>query len=112
MPATPGLDRFALKTGRSRSIQLRVMGVTVELENLGDAQLCRDIVARVEHAFSDRKDAWQVSIAGSRESESWEMRVAGPNGFERTYTLSRTAGEHTPEAIRRLTLQLLPANPS
>jgi hypothetical protein len=88
------------------------MGVTVELENLGDALLCREIVARVEHAFSDRKGAWQVSIAGSRESESWEMRVAGPNGFERTYTLSRTAGEHTPEAIRRLTLQLLPANPS
>jgi len=88
------------------------MGVTVELENLGDALLCREIVARVEHAFSDRKGAWQVSIAGSRESESWEMRVAGPHGFERTYTLSKTAGEHTPEAISRLTLQLLPANPS
>jgi hypothetical protein len=88
------------------------MGVTVELENLGDAELCQDIVVRVEHAFSDRKGEWLVSIAGSRESESWEMRVAGPDGFERTYTLSRAAGEHTPEAIRKLTLQLVPANPS
>jgi hypothetical protein len=51
------------------------MGVTFELENLGDAQLCPEIVARVEHAFSDKKGEWRVSIAGSRESESWEMRV-------------------------------------
>jgi hypothetical protein len=86
------------------------MGVTVELENLGDVQLCQEIVARVEHAFSDRKGEWRMSIAGSRESEGWQMRVAGPNGFERTYTLSRAAGEHTPEAIRRLILQLVPAS--
>lgn len=88
------------------------MGVTVELENLGDAQLCQEIVARVEHAFSDKKGEWRVSIAGSRESEGWEMRVAGPNGFERTYTLSRAAEEHAPEAIGRLILQLVPANAS
>lgn len=88
------------------------MGVSVELENLGDVQLCQEIAARVEHAFSDRKGQWRVSIAGSRESESWEMRVAGPKGFERTYTLSRAAGEHTPEAIRGLILQLVPANAS
>ena len=101
---------------RRRAIPVRynctVMGVTVELENLRDVQLCQEIVARVEHAFSDRKGEWRMSIAGSRESESWEMRVAGPNGFERTYTLSRAAGEHTPEAIGRLILQLVPASPS
>ena len=88
------------------------MGVTVELENLGDPQLCQEIVARVEHALSDRKGQWRVSIAGSRQTESWELRVAGPNGFERTDTLSRAAGEHIPEAIRRLTLLLVPAIPS
>jgi hypothetical protein len=87
------------------------MGVTVELENLGDVPLCQEIVAGAEHALSDRKGQWRVSIAGSRESESWEMRVTGPNGFERTYNLSR-AGEHIPEAIRRLILQLVPASPS
>lgn len=88
------------------------MGVTVELQNLGDAQLCHDINARVEHSFTDRPGEWRVSIAGSRASENWEMRVEGLNGFERTYTLARAAGEHEPEAIRRLIVQLVPRSSS
>ena len=84
------------------------MGVTIELQNLGDAQLSREIVASVEHALSDKSGEWQVSIAGSRGSENWEMRVEGPNGFERSYTLADAAGQHEPEAIRRLILQLIP----
>jgi len=51
-----------------------------------------------------------VSIAGSRASQDWEMRVEGPNGLERSYTLAGSAGEHEPEAIRRLILQLIPAS--
>jgi hypothetical protein len=85
------------------------MGVTVELQNLGDAQLCRDITAHLEHAFSGRQGEWRVSIAGSRVvAESWDLRVDGPNGFERSYTLSAAAGEHEPAAIRVLVLRLLP----
>ena len=84
------------------------MGVTVELQNLGDAQLCRDIPAHLEHAFSGRQGEWRVSIAGSRVAESWDLRVDGPNGFERSYTLSAAAGEHEPGAIRMLVLRLLP----
>ena len=84
------------------------MGVTVELQNLGDAQLCRDITAHLEHAFSGRQDEWRVSIAGSRVAESWDLRVEGTNGFERSYTLSAAAGEHEPAAIRMLVLRLLP----
>jgi len=86
------------------------MGVTIELQNLGDAQLCRDVTAHIEHAFADRRGDWRVSIAGSRASQNWEMRVEGPNGFERSYTLAGSAGEHEPEAIRRLILQLMPAS--
>jgi hypothetical protein len=86
------------------------MGVTIELQNLGDAQLCRDITAHIEHAFADRRGDWRVSIAGSRATENWEMRVEGPNGFERPYTLDDSAGEHEPEMIRRLILQLMPAS--
>ena len=86
------------------------MAVTIELRNLGDAQLCRDVTAHIEHAFADRRGDWRVSIAGSRASENWEMHVEGPNGFERTYTLMGSAGEHEPEAIRRLILQLIPAS--
>jgi hypothetical protein len=85
------------------------MAVTVELQNLGDAQLCREITAHIEHAFADRRRNWRVSIAGSRASENWEMRMEGPNGFERSYSLAASAGEHHPEAIRRLILQLLAA---
>jgi hypothetical protein len=86
------------------------MGVTIELQNIGDAQLCRDITAHIEHTFADRRGDWRVSIAGSRASENWEMRVEGPKGFERSYTLAGSAGEHAPAAIRRLILQLIPAS--
>lgn len=88
------------------------MGVMVELHNLGDAQLCREIVASIEHALSPKPGAWRVAVAGSRASENWEMRIEGPNGFERSYTLAGAAGEHEPEGIRRLILQLVPAGSS
>jgi hypothetical protein len=83
------------------------MGVTVELQNLGDAQLSREILASVEHALSDKPGEWRVSIAGSHAAENWEMRVEGPNGFERSYTLASGAGQHEPEAIRKLILKLV-----
>ena len=93
-----------------RAIKCSGMGVTIELQNLGDAQLCREITACIEHAFADRRGDWRVSIAGSRASQNWEMRMEGPNAFERTYTLAGATGEHEPEAIRRLVLQLIPAS--
>jgi hypothetical protein len=86
------------------------MGVSIELQNLGDAQLCREITAQVEHALSDRQGAWRVSIAASRASENWEMRIEGPHGFERSYSLAGSAGEHQPETISRLIAQLVPPN--
>jgi hypothetical protein len=85
------------------------MGVIVELQNLGDARVSGEITAFIEHAFSAKSGEWQVSIAGSIGSENWEMRVEGPNGFERSYTLAGAAGEHEPETIHRLILQLVPA---
>ena len=83
------------------------MPLAIELHNLGDAQLCRETVASIEHALGDKRGEWRVSIAGSRASENWELRVEGLNGFERTYTLAGT-GKYQPEAIRRLILQLVP----
>jgi hypothetical protein len=83
------------------------MGVTVELQNLSDAQLCREIVANIEHGLTEKAGEWRVSITGSRATETWDMRVQGPNGFERSYTLSGAAGEHEPEAIRKIILQLV-----
>lgn len=89
-----------------------MMGVTIELQNLGDAQLCREITIHLEHAFSGRQGEWRVSIAGSRAAENWELRVEGPNGFERSYVLSRDAGEHEPARIRSLVLKLAPPSPA
>jgi hypothetical protein len=83
------------------------MGVTIELQNLGDAELCREIAVGIEHALSEKVGEWRVSIAGSRETENWDMRVEGPNGFERSYTLSGAASQHGPEAIRKMILQLV-----
>ena len=88
------------------------MAVTIDLQNLGDVQLSRDIAAHIEHAFAGRAGDWRVSIAGSRASENWEMHVEGPNGFERSYTLAGSAGQHEPEMIRRLILQLIPTGSS
>ena len=81
--------------------------ITIELQNLGDAQLCQEITAHIEHAFSDRTGEWCVSIAGSRAAENWDLRVEGPHGFERTYTLAGSTGQHEPEVISRLILQLV-----
>lgn len=82
------------------------MGITIDLQNLGDAQLCREITAHIEHAFSDRQGNWRVSVVGSRAAENSELRVEGPNGFERSYTLS-AAAEHEPAAIFTLILMLV-----
>jgi hypothetical protein len=68
------------------------MGVAIELQNLGDAQLCREIAVGVEHALSEKTGERRVSIAGSRATENWDVRVEGPNGFERSYTLSVLPG--------------------
>jgi len=47
------------------------MGITIELQNLGDAQLCRDITAYLEHAFSGRQ-----GVAGV------DCRIASGRGLE------------------------------
>ena len=88
------------------------MAITIELQNLGDAQLSKEISARVEHALSERPGEWRVAISGSREGENWNMRSEGPNGFERSYVPASSSGEHEPEAISKLVLKLLPASTS
>ena len=62
----------------------------------------------VEYVLSDRPGEWRVSIVGSRAKEDWGDEVEGPNGFERSYTLVGSAGEHQPAAIGNLLLRLLP----
>jgi len=73
----------------------------------GNVWLCREIVANIEHGLTEKAGEWRVSITGSRATENWDMRIQGPNGFERSYTLSGAAGEDEPEAIRKIILQLV-----
>jgi hypothetical protein len=86
------------------------MAVTVEMQNMGDSRARREILTGVEHVLSDVAGEWRVSIVGSRANDNWEMKVEGPQGFERSYTLVGDAGEHQPEVIRNLLIKLLPAS--
>jgi len=84
------------------------MSVSVELYNTGDATIRTEVQVIAEHVLSGRPGEWRVSIVGSRAKEDWEMKVEGPNGFERSYTLVAKAGEHQPVAIGNLLQRLLP----
>jgi len=84
------------------------MPVVVEIQNIGDTRVRTEVVAMIKHVLSDKPGNWRVSIAGSRENEDWEMKIEGPNGFERSYTLMGSVGEHQPTAIRDLLIKLLP----
>jgi hypothetical protein len=85
------------------------MAVTVEMQNTGDSAARAEVVAVIEHVLSDRRGDWRVSIIGSRGNDKWAMKIEGPAGFERSYSLDGGAGEHKPEAIHRLLVKLLPS---
>jgi hypothetical protein len=88
------------------------MAVRIEMHNTGDPRSRGEIVAVIEHMLSDRLGEWCVSIVGSRANDNWEMKLEGPKGYERSYTLVGSAGEHEPVAIRNLLGKLLPASRS
>jgi len=83
------------------------MPVVVEMHNVGDLNVQRDVVALVEHTLSDRVGDWRVLIIGSQESDRWEMKIFGPNAFERSYTLEGTSGEHDPQRIAALVSRMV-----
>jgi hypothetical protein len=85
------------------------MTVSVEIHHTGcDPGQRAEIAAHIEHALADRRGDWKVSIIGSQANDQWEMKIAGPNGFERTYALEGTAGEHQPQAIGKLVAKMVP----
>jgi hypothetical protein len=84
------------------------MAVSVEIHHTGsDPGQRADIAALIEHALADRPGEWKVSIIGSQANDCWEMRIAGPNAFERTYTLEGTAGEHEPQTIGTIVAKMM-----
>jgi hypothetical protein len=89
------------------------MAVMVEMHHTGCVPVVRsEIVAVIEHALSDRPREWRVLIIGSQANDRWEMKIAGPNAFERSYTLEGTAGEHEPQVIGKLVARMVPGRSS
>jgi hypothetical protein len=84
------------------------MPVTIETQNTGDATLQRDMVARIEHIFADRPGDWRVVILGSKGSDRWELKITGPNAFERSYTLEGALGQHEPTTVVAIIARMLP----
>ena len=84
------------------------MPVAVETQNTGDANLQRDLVAIIEHIFADRKGDWRVVILGSKGTDRWELKITGPNAFERSYTLEGALGQHDPPTVAAIITRMLP----
>jgi hypothetical protein len=85
------------------------MAVMVEMHHTGsDPGIRAEIAAVIEHALSDRPGQWRVSIIGSQANDRWEMKITGPNSFERSYALEGTAGEHDPRVIGSVVAKMVP----
>jgi hypothetical protein len=84
------------------------MAVTVEMQNTGEPTLQRELEAIIEHIFADRTGDWRVVIMGSQANDRWEMKITGPNAFERSYTLEGTLGQHEPTVVTAIISRMLP----
>jgi hypothetical protein len=85
------------------------MPVTVEMHNTADAESRREVIAMIEHILADRPGDWRVVILGSQANDRWEMKVTGPNAFERSYTLEDTLGQHEPRTVAAIIARMLPS---
>lgn len=84
------------------------MAVSVEMHHTGDPGAQSEVRAVIEHVLADRPGDWRVLIVGSQANDRWEMTIAGPNAFERSYTLEGTAGEHAPGVIGSIVARMVP----
>jgi hypothetical protein len=71
--------------------------VTIELHNTGNPELRAEIPAVVEHVLSSGPGVWCLSIIGTQANDEWQMKITGPNAFERSYILEGSMGEHRPD---------------
>lgn len=85
------------------------MPVTVEIHNTADTESRRDVTAMIEHTLADRPGDWRVVILGSQANDCWEMKITGPNAFERSYTLEGALGQHQPSIVAAIIAKMLPS---
>ncbi len=85
------------------------MATKIEIHQTGKPPEQRlEIEAVIDHVLADRPGDWHVLIVGSQGSDQWEMRITGPNGFERSYMLDGAAGEHSAQTIGRIVATMVP----
>jgi hypothetical protein len=84
------------------------MPVTVEMQHAGGPSDHADVRAVIEHVLADRTGNWRVSIVGSQANDRWEMTILGSYGFERSYTLEGSVGEHDPGCIGSIVARMVP----
>jgi hypothetical protein len=85
------------------------MAVTVEMHNTGEVESRRDVIAMIEHVLSERPGDWRAVIIGSQANDCWEMKITGPNAFERSYTLEGALGQHEPSSVAAIIARMLPS---
>jgi hypothetical protein len=85
------------------------MAVTVEMHNTGNSESRRDVIAMIEHVLSERPGDWRAVIIGSQANDCWEMKITGPNAFERSYTLEGALGQHEPSSVAAIVARMLPS---
>jgi len=77
------------------------------MEHAGDPNMQSEVRAIIEHVLADRPGDWRVSIIGSQANDRWEMKIVGPNAFERSYSLEGSAGEHEPHVIGKIVARMV-----
>jgi len=45
---------------------------------------------------------------GSKGSDRWDLKITGPNAFERSYTLEGDLGQHEPTTVAAIISKMLP----
>ena len=83
------------------------MAVSVEMHNTGNPTLRAEVTTVIEHVLSQRSGDWRVLIVGSQANDRWELKITGPNAFERSYTLEGSAGQHEPQVIRGIVARMV-----
>ena len=53
----------------------------------------------IEQELPQKSGDWRVVILGSQANDRWDMKITGPNAFERSYTLEGTERAARPQII-------------
>jgi len=74
----------------------------------GYPELQDRIGSAIEHVLVSHPGEWHVTIVGSQRSDAWEIKISGPDTFQRYYTLEGAFGYHDPEVIERVIARMVP----